>query len=322
VTLPPSSQKLIFVNAANYLGPAFEGSTGAAAALNGAMRICFRAGPDGSNPFLPVPPIPNKAAPPLPIAGYLPGTGGVLPAKVDFSTTRLELYAMNAQLLASKGVTNTSCGDLFVRGYPDAGTLPVEGVDFVKLGAIPAGTFAVETTYVVAAEGCSAGLTDATLAAAKCGPTYDPATGHLRLSVRTISRGPVGPTQLGAQLVHATSAASTLAVNAGVAAAGGGAFKPFAAAAVAYGDPVTPQVVLAGVNLTSDTLSMNPALPGIPSYSFASAVAATSAGTPIALGSSHVFVVVGEVGDTTGVATRKLHFLGFPADPVVPPLVQ
>ncbi|MBK6463400.1 MAG: hypothetical protein IPF92_20695 [Myxococcales bacterium] len=51
-------------------------------------------------------------------------------------------------------------------------------------------------------------------------------------------------------------------------------------------------------------------------------MAATSAGTPIALGSSHVFVVVGEVGDTTGVATRKLHFLGFPADPVVPPLVQ
>ncbi len=339
---PPESQKIIFVHAANWLGTAFESSTGANAALNGAIRLCLRAGPEGTNPFLPVPALPNKAAAPLPVPALLPGTGGVLPAKTDFSTTRLEGYAMNAQIMAAKGfgsgaAANTSCGDLFSKGFnPDAGpgdggAALVEGVDYIKVGVIPAGTFANESTYVVSIQGCAKDYTDTAVGvvAAKCGSSYNPSTGNLELKITKLDRSAVGATELGAQFIHATSAAEGIGpVNPGVvsggADAGGdaGAFKPFAPAPVAYNAPITALAKLAGVSLTADALTLNPALP-IPNYSFASAVAATSPATPIALGKGHVFVAVGEVAAAQGpFDNRKPHFLAFPTNPTVPPLEQ
>lgn len=319
VALPPSAQKLIFVHAANYLGPAFEGATGAGAALNGGLRLCFRAGPVGANSVLPVPPLPNKPGAGLPIAAQLPGTGTVLPARTDFSGMRMEFIAMNAQALAARGIANTTCGDLFARGYPDGGAALVDGVDYLSLGAFPAGTFAVETTYVLSAQGCAPGLVDPVAALAKCGAGYVAETGNLKLKLDVVSRAPVGA-ELGAQLIHATTGASAVVLNPGVVDMGG-SFNPLApGAATVYDDPISSQAILSGVNLASDTLTMNPAL-ALPSYSFASAVSATSAGTPIALGTSHVFVVVGEANDVTGFATRTLHFLAFPANPVVPDLV-
>lgn len=337
---PPESQKIIFVHAANWLGTAFESGTGPAEAVNGAIRLCLRAGPEGTNPFLPVPALPNKSAGGLPFPALLPGTGGVLPAKTDFSTTRLEGYAMNAALMASKGFgsgagANTSCGDLFSKGFnPDAGpgdggVQLAEGVDYIKVGVIPAGTFANESTYVVSVQGCAKGYTDATVGvvAAKCGSSYNPTTGNLELKVTKLDRGAVGTSELGAQFMHVTSAADVIGpVNPGVvsggADAGGdaGAFKPFSPAAVAYNAPITALVKLAGVSLTADALTLNPALPN---YSFASAVAATSPSTPIELGKGHVFIAVGEVAAATGpFANRKPHFLAFPTNPTVPALEQ
>lgn len=341
---PPESQKIIFVHAANWLGAAFESGTGAAEAVNGAIRLCLRAGPEGTNPFLPVPALPNKASAPLPFPALLPGTGGVLPAKTDFSTTRLEGYAMNAALMASKGFgsgagANTSCGDLFSKGFnPDAGpgdggVQLVEGVDYVKVGVIPAGTFANESTYVVSAQGCAKGFTgDPAAVSAKCGASYNETTGNLELKITKLDRSDVAAGELGAQFIHATTGAGQVGpLNPGVVTGGGapdaggdaGAFKAFAPAPVAYNAPITALAKLAGVSLTGDALSMNPAIPAIPNYSFESAVAATSPSTPIALGKGHVFVAVGEVGAASGsIANRKLHFLAFPTNPTVPPLEQ
>ncbi len=352
---PPKSQKIIFVHAANWLGPAFESSTGTASALNGAIRLCLRAGPAGTNPFLPVPALPNKASAPLPIPALLPGTGGVLPATTDFSTTRLEGYAMNAQVLAAKAATlatdaektkffNTACGDLFNKGLDgdaaaptDGGTNLREGTDYLKVGVIEAGTFATEKTFVVSVQGCApfyadqAGVT-AEIVAAKCGAGYSNQNGNLKLKVQEVSRGAVAATELGAQFIHATTGTATLPINPGVIPGGGtdggadaAAFKAFSTTApIAYDTPITAQVKLAGVSLTADGLTVNPAAP-VPPYSFASAVAATSPSTPIALGTSHVFVLVGETSaltNDTAPNNRKLHFLTFPADPTVPPLTQ
>lgn len=343
---PPKSQKIIFVHAANWLGAAFEstpGADGGLSPINGAIRLCLRSGPaaspDGTNPFLPVPALPNVAAAPLPIPALLPGTGGVLPASTDFSTVKLEGYAMNAQRLAQKGIVNQSCADLFSKGYGedggvgpavDAGTPLVEGIDYVNVGVIPAGTFGTEKTFLVTAQGCSKGYADVAAAgvvAAKCGATYSNTTGNLKLKFQEVSRAAVGGTELGAQFVHATTATATLSpINAGIMTIGGdaAAFKPFATAATAYDAPITAQVKLAGVNLTTDGISINPALP-VPPYSFASAIAATQAKTPVELGKPYLYVLVGEAAalqDDTMPANRKLHFLAFPSDPVVPQLTQ
>lgn len=345
---PPKAQKIIFVHAANWLGEAFESSAGPGAALNGAIRLCLRAGPEGTNPFLPVPALPNKAAAPMPFPALLPGTGGVLPATTDFSTTRLEGYAMNAQIMADKGfgsgaAANTSCGDLFSKGFGgsdagadagdagDGGAGLVEGVDYIKVGVIPAGTFANESTYVISAQGCAKDFTaDPAIVAAKCGSTYNPATGNLELKITKLDRSDVGAAELGAQFIHATTGAEVIGpLNPGVVNGGGapdaggdaGAFHAFAATPTAYNAPITALTKLSGITLATDALSMNPAIGAIPNYSFASAIAATSPATPIALGKGHVFIAVGEVG-ASPFDNRRLHFLAFPTNPTVPALEQ
>ena len=345
----PAVQKIIFVHAANYMGPAWETATGPQAATNGSIRLCLRSGnagtDGGSNPFLPIPPLPNtpSAIGTLPdgtvinYTGLLRGTGGVLPASTNFSTSQLTGYALNAQILATKGLGNATCGDIFSKGFGadggvgDGGTPLVAGVDFLEVGTIPAGTFKDETSYVITAQGCAPGLDNPTLAAAKCGTSYPASTGNLKLAVREVSRAAVAGTELGVQFINATPGTTGLPeVNPGVVttADGGvtdaGAFKPFAAAATAYDAPITAQVKLAGVNLASDGVVIaNPSL--IPPYSFASTIAATAAKTPVALGTSHVFVLVGDIASTqdgTAPPNAKLHFLAFPANPAVPQLQQ
>ncbi len=351
----PESQKIIFVHAGNWMGASFENGPGPLAPLAGGVRLCLKAGPVGNNPFLPVPALPNVAAAPVPVPALLPGTGGVLPARTDFSTTRLEGYALSVQRLAAKAATlpddaartkfnNTPCGDLFGKGLDgdaavptDGGTNLVEGVDFLRVGIIEPGTFTPDATFVVTVQGCAPGYAEqagvtAEMAAAKCGATYASATGNLKLKVQKVDRGAVGATELGAQFIHATTGAAP--ANPGVLPGGavdGGAdaaaFKAFSTTPpVAYDAPITPLVKLAGVSLTADALTVNPQAP-IPPYSFASAIAATAGKEPVALGKGNVFVLVGEgslavLTDPAAPANRKLHFLAFPTNPVVPPLTQ
>ncbi len=354
----PESQKIIFVHAGNWLGPAFETGVGEQAATNGSVRLCLKAGDVGNNPFLPVPALPNAPAdiaPGVKYTGLLRGTGGVLPARTDFSATRLEGFALNARALAAKAATlpddaartkflNTPCGDLFGKGLDgdaavptDGGTNLREGIDFLRVGVIEKGTFATDSTYVVTVQGCAAGYAEqagvtAEMVAAKCGATYASATGNLKLKVQKVDRGAVGATELGAQFIQATTGTATVPVNPGVLPGGGvdggadaAAFKAFTTTApVAYDAPITPLVKLAGVSLTADALTVNPQAP-IPPYSFASSIAATAGKEAVALGKGHVFVLVGEaavLADPNTPPNVKLHFLAFPANPVVPPLTQ
>lgn len=338
----PAVQKIIFVHAANYLGPAWETATGPAAATNGSFRICLRGGAGGTdggaNPFLPVPPLPN--APVSGFTGLVRGSGGVLPATTDFSTTQLTGYILNAQILAAKGIPlNTSCTDIFNKGFAadggvgdgGDGTALRDGIDYRVIGTIPANTFKAETTYVVSVQGCAPGLDDATVAPAKCGAAYTAATGNLKLEVREVSRAAVAATELGVQFINATPG-TVGEVNPGVVGNGAtdggatdsGAFKPFAAAATAYDAPITAQAKLAGVNLTNDGVAIS-STSAIPPYSFASTIAATAARTPVALGTSHVFILVGDIASTLNAdapANAKLHFLAFPSNPAVPALTQ
>lgn len=359
----PESQKIIFVHAGNWLGRDFETGVGPDSATNGSVRLCLRAGDVGNNPFLPVPALPNAPSTlPLPDGGTVPftgllrGTGGVLPARTDFSATRLEGFAMNARVLAAKAASlpdaaartkflNTPCGDLFNKGLDgdaavptDGGSNLVEGTDYIRVGVIEKGTFATDSTYVVTVQGCAPGYASvpdvtAEMAAAKCGATYVNATGNLKLKVQKVDRGAVGATELGAQFIQATTGTGPLPVNPGVLPGGGtdggadaAAFKAFSTTPpVAYDAPITPLVKLAGVSLTADALTVNPQLALPPPYSFASSIAATAGREPVTLGKGHVFVLVGEtavLADPNTPNNVKLHFLAFPTNPVVPPLTQ
>ena len=357
----PESQKIIFVHAGNWIGPAFETGVGAESATNGSVRLCLKAGDVGNNPFLPVPALPNAPAdiaPGVKFTGLLRGTGGVLPARTDFSATRLEGFALNARALAAKAASlpddaartkflNTPCGDLFGKGLDGDAAVPTDGgtnlrlgIDYVPVGVIEKGTFATDSTYVVTVQGCGAGYAEqagvtAEMVAAKCGATYASATGNLKLKVQKVDRGAVGATELGAQFVHATTGSGPAPINPGVLPGGGtdggadaAAFKPFSTTPpVAYDAPITPLVKLAGVSLTADALTVNPQVAQIPPYSFASSIAATAGKEPVTLGKGHVFVLVGEGSpavllDPAVPNNVKLHFLAFPTNPVVPPLTQ
>lgn len=342
----PAVQKIIFVHAANYMGPAWETATGPQAATNGSIRLCLRSGnagtDGGANPFLPIPPLPNtpsEIAPGFNYTGLLRGTGGVLPASTNFNNSQLTGYALNAQILATKGLGNATCTEIFSKGFGadggvgDGGTPLVPGVDFREVGTIPSGTFKDETSYVVSVQGCAPGLDDATVATGKCGAGYVAADGNLKLAVREVSRAAVGATELGVQFINATPGAGAPAfeVNPGVVPGAntdggtdGGAFKPFAPAATAYDAPISAQVKLAGVSIANDGVGLAPTSP-VPPYSFASTIAATAAKTPVVLGTSHVFVLVGDQVSTVSAgapANAKLHFLAFPSNPAVPQLQQ
>lgn len=358
----PESQKIIFVHAGNWMGTEFETGVGPDSATNGSVRLCLRAGDVGNNPFLPVPALPNAPSNlPLPdggttpFAGLLRGTGGVLPARTDFSSTRLEGFAMNARILAQKAASlpdaaartkflNTPCGDLFSKGLDGDASVPTdgganlrEGIDYIRVGVIEKGTFAPDSTYVVTVQGCGAGYAEQAgvtteMVAAKCGASYASATGNLKLKVQKVDRGAVGATELGAQFIQATTGTATVPVNPGVLPGGGvdggadaAAFKAFSTTPpVAYDAPITPLVKLAGVSLTADALTVNPQAP-VPPYSFASSIAATAGKEPVTLGKGHVFVLVGEaavLADPNTPNNVKLHFLAFPTNPVVPPLTQ
>ena len=334
---------------------------GAESATNGSVRLCLKAGDVGNNPFLPVPALPNAPAdiaPGVKFTGLLRGTGGVLPARTDFSATRLEGFALNARALAAKAASlpddaartkflNTPCGDLFGKGLDGDAAVPTDGgtnlrlgIDYVPVGVIEKGTFATDSTYVVTVQGCGAGYAEqagvtAEMVAAKCGATYASATGNLKLKVQKVDRGAVGATELGAQFVHATTGSGPAPINPGVLPGGGtdggadaAAFKPFSTTPpVAYDAPITPLVKLAGVSLTADALTVNPQVAQIPPYSFASSIAATAGKEPVTLGKGHVFVLVGEGSpavllDPAVPNNVKLHFLAFPTNPVVPPLTQ
>lgn len=341
---PPKSQKIIFVHAANWLGTEWEKGEGAAEGLNGSVRLCLKAGPAGTNPFLPVPALPNTEADiggGLKFRGLLRGTGGVLPASTNFSTTRLEGFALNATRLAAKGIVNESCGDLFSKGFgldggvgTDAGSTPlVDGVDYINVGEIPAGTFANESTFVVSVTGCAKGLpdTDAVNKARCGGAAYDATTGNLKLNILKLDRGAVGATELGAQFIHAASAVPANVpvvpgvVNPGDGGADAGSFKAFAGSTpIAFSpDKVSALAKLPGVSLTADRLTLNPGVSALSQYTFESAVAATAAKTPVALGAGFVYIAVGDPGrGDTAPGNLRLHFLAFPTDPTVPPLTQ
>lgn len=336
---PPPAAKIIFVHAAAWMGAAFESFTAPdpRVAINGAIRLCLKAGPEASSAFLPVPPLPNKVSAPLPIAALLPGTGGVLPAKTDFSKTRLEGYALNSARLAAKGVggSERDCGTLFTKGYPaaaDAGAdaaseALVEGIDFFRVGVIPEGSLTTETTFVVTFEGCAPGAPAAL--EGKCGPGYDPTKSNFAIKLNKVDRAAVGADQLGAQFVHASTqvAGSPLKdqVLPGIIKTPGdpATFKPFvptAPSTVAYGSPVTALVKLAGVTVASDFVTVNPGVSAL-ATTFEQGVAATSPKTVVALGKGFTFVAVGDPqAAPTGPSNRLPHFLIFPNDPEVPNL--
>lgn len=332
-TIP--NAKLQLVNAATDFGPNNA---------SGGLRVCYGVGASEATAVVaPLPPLPDRASPGAPFAGVFIGTGGsVQGTGIDLGNLAVVPYIMNAQSLALKGLTKpaegnpgTSC-DAMLKADFDAGGGPlVEGVDYWKLPAIPAGTLVKGKSFVLVLSGCTG---DATADPAKCGPgaTLDGGAnaGNLSVKVFEVDRATkIDADKVGTQFIHAAPASvpalTSLAqgVQPGYTSDPGdaGAFKN-----VSNNQPVavldkTALVQIPGVNPATDSFALNPVFGAV---SLSNVVLATYGAAPPADGSgavkngaAYTFLAVGDATEPQqidgGFNTRTFHFLGFRNDPPV-----
>jgi hypothetical protein len=241
---------------------------------------------------------------------------------------------MDAEKLAAKGVLppgngtpGRTCGQLLTAdgGGVDGGI--TDGVDFWKLPAIPAGTFANNTTKLLVLTGC----TSDTPADPNCGPGFTstgaPGNGNLAIRVYNLDRTTaVAATSMGIEFVHASANIDLAVAAAGGAKPGlsndaGANYRPFVAA-----DAATPLynkttlIQIPNVTIQGDYLIMNPnvaatavSLAQTQDISFA-AVQGDAGTQGYGNGKAFTFISVGQVG---GAGSKQFHYLGFPNDPIV-----
>lgn len=323
-----------------------------------AVRICFSVGlaADLSDQQMsPLPPLPNQISGPLPYPGLFPGTGGVIPRTgTDISSVYIVPYIVSAAKLAALGFVPDAgapkdCRDALVG---DAGGL-VEGTDYWKLPAIPAGTFTTDSTFLLAATGC---LPNTTVApSAKCGSDYMANTGNFRIRAFKLDRATPAAGMVSAQFAHASSPIQAVLMQGvrpaffhadggvtpitgqggGDGGGGGGTvnfgeLKPQTAAPAAV-NPATDGfgVLYTGADGGTETMAL-------PLSAIQNLTTGSATPSMFVNGQSYTFVALGDPQepqfiDMTGDAStpdggrfngRSAHFLAFPNDPPVTPVTQ
>jgi hypothetical protein len=323
--------KIHLVNAATSFGP---NNT------VGALRVCFEIGAPGDSKktVAPLPPLPDtNGSSALPYPGVFIGTGGpVTTTGLDLAPLELTPYLMNAGRLAARGIvrsdagTPPTCDELIAVGF-DGGAL-VEGTDYWKMPAIPAGTFAREKSVVLVLTGCAGDVTiPADLRTAKCGPDFTSSgvLGNLKITPYDIDRTtPIGADKFGAQFIHASpQAASALAVS-GVPVVPGfvtdgdaGTFRGITAdgGAVALGEK-TPLVQVANVNPMIDSFTANPAVAGLAipltqgpvNIQLLTYGASVPDGGAYRNGAAFTFIALGDPEIGPEGKTKAFHYIGLP----------
>ena len=177
----------------------------------GAVRFCFAIGlkADGSDAVIaPLAPQPDYVTNvKYPYAGVFPGTGFPQPdLGLDLSTKAVTPYLILANSIktdikgADGGSAPLGCDTLI---QTDAG---LTAADIFKLPTLPAGTFASNSTLLLAVTGCVGGNAGG---AGRCGATYDATNGNVGMKSfvldRTIAAG-----KMGVQVVHLSSATEGL----------------------------------------------------------------------------------------------------------------
>ena len=182
-----------------------------------ALRICYSVGVKADltdQVMAPVYALPDddtaSAALGLPYPGFFPGTGGPQPDVADLSKVTLVPYLIFADQITTEvksardAGTEKKCTDLLGPTAPDGG---LEATKFIKLGAIPAGTFAPSTPTLVALVGCLPQAADPTANAAKCGSDYDVTNGNVGVKIyKALDRTVADATKMGVQILQASSA--------------------------------------------------------------------------------------------------------------------
>jgi hypothetical protein len=186
----PAHAKIILVHAAPGLA---------------ALRVCFKLGKlaDGSDGTIaPVHALPDTAQPGQPYPGVYPGTGGPFPDLLDLSVYALTPIVINAEKIKTDiGATQRSCQDILAG---DGGLATGDAVTFPTL---PVGTFAPNTTMLLALTGCATGeLGGATpfpyTAQQKCGAAYTAANSNFAIQKFTLDKTAAGAAQLGGQFIN------------------------------------------------------------------------------------------------------------------------
>jgi hypothetical protein len=333
----PTPAKLQFVNAATDLGPS-------PSATGNAIRVCYAVGAtEASAQIAALAPLPDtKSSERLPFPGVFAGTGGPFPSTgVDLSGLVVVPYVMNAfkleqlrqagRITGREGATpGTSCRDLFLA---DAGGPLVEGSDFWKLPAIPAGTLQSGKSFVLLLTGCSGNATASP--SLKCGSDFTDAgvNGNLKSTIYTLdTTTTVGAGSFGTHFVHASPPAQLLIDDAGflpgfvhadAGVVGDAGFRSISNnQRVPLLNPITT-VTQTQVDFVNDNFTFNPDS-GLPSITFPQIAEATF-GDPDAAsvyrnGASFTFIAVGDPARGPDRATAEFfHVIALPNDPVIVP---
>ena len=327
-----TNAKLQLVNAATDFGPNN---------VVGGLRVCYGLGPTAA--IAPLPPLPDrKSSDAQPYPGVFIGTGGAVQGTgADLTTVAITPYVMNAASLAERGIVKpdaggagVSCTDLF---GADAGGALVEGVDYWKLPAIPAGTFTKEKSFILVLTGCSG---DSTSGAAKCGGDFTDAgvNGNLKVTVHEVDRATaIDADKIGAQFIHASPAGEAylgglqgggLRVVPGFVSdpADPATFKGLtgdggAAAPVGVGEK-TPLVQVPEVDVAQDSFTANPnvqqiaiSLPNIQLLSYGANV---PQGGQYRNGAAFTFIALGDPQAVPAepTNTKRFHYIALPNDPI------
>jgi hypothetical protein len=352
----PTLAKLTLVNAATDLGANADiGPTKAQA-----LRVCFKQGKADPLSVAPYPPLPREAPASNPQAppGVYNGTGGAFPSfGLDLSDRKLVPYVMNAKAMAAKGFLKptdggleTTCDEILdPTKHPEVKA----NEDYWELPEIPAGTFAVEKSYVLALTGCAG---DATVAnPTTCGPDFTPGggpgKGNLKVTVYEVTRTAVSANGLGVQFAHLSPQYNATFGQTGQPLApgfvtdptdAGPSYKPVTDGAAPY-PSVSPAISVSGVT-DNDFFASNKDSPialGGPNVAFApvnlpaiqalSGLGAPTAPTVYKAGKNFIFIAVGDPlqpsylmpdgtpGDGGGATfnLRSYHYLAFPTDPEI-----
>jgi len=195
----PKDVKLVIVHASPGLGP---------------FRMCFGTGAAGT--VAPLNALPDTlSSPSLPFPGVYPNTGGPLPKfPIDPSKLVITPYIVFAEKVAGQTPTTDggekTCIDLL--GATGAGGILQPNVDFLKLPAIPAGTFTPGHTYLLSVVGCLPGAADPSASVAKCGGDWVTATGNIGVGIGTLDNT-TPASGMGVQFAHRSSAIQGLLGN-------------------------------------------------------------------------------------------------------------
>jgi hypothetical protein len=290
----------------------------------GAIRLCFGLGVqnDGSDSKV-------AAITPVPKAPIVPGVGSALPdLGMDLSMKAVIPYV----LLASSIGTSAQTCDALVQSL-------AAGTDYFALPIIKNGVLANNTTFMLAIAGCMPSSLDPSGDPTTCGTDYDANKGNISAGVFSLDRVIANTSRFGAQVVHASSAASgvwftlygTHAITGLLHPFDGGADEIIASGipylqiappnAASLSMPVVDQTAFV-VSSDNGDAGGSTAIP-LPLVYEATTGQATGENAYFVPGVNYAFVVTGDPRAPTtldgGVFNGySLHVLAFPTDPTLP----